>query len=63
MSRSSKHLPLAQLKLFHRTVRTPTWNALPIEVRHRVIPLLARLLREAAVRDQAVDAVGGPSDE
>jgi hypothetical protein len=28
-----------------------------------VIPLLARLLREAAVRDQAVDAVGGPSDE
>ena len=63
MPRSSKHLPLAQLKLFHRAVQTPTWNALPIEVRQRVIPLLARLLREAAARDRVVDAVGGPSDE
>jgi hypothetical protein len=28
-----------------------------------VIPLLARLLREAAARDRAIDAVGGSSDE
>jgi hypothetical protein len=63
MSRSSKRLPLAQLKLFHPTVRTPTWNALPKEVRQRVLPLLARLMREAAARDRAVGTVGGPSDE
>jgi len=63
MSRSSKRLPVAQLKLFHPTVRAPIWNALPVQVRQRVLPLLVRLLREAAARDRAVELVGGPNDE
>ena len=63
MLRLSKRLPLAQLKLFHPAVRTPDWNTLPMEVRHQALPLLARLLREAASRDCAADPAGGHSDE
>lgn len=63
MSRSSKRLPLAQLTLFHPVVRTPNWATLPVEVRHRVLTLLARLLRDAASRDCAADPSGGRRDE
>jgi len=34
-----------QLGLFHRLVQTPTWAALPAEVRQKTIRLLSRLVR------------------
>jgi hypothetical protein len=63
MPRSSRRLSLAQLKLFHPVVRTPEWSTLPLEVRQRVLLLLARLLREAAACERAVHEAGGPGDE
>jgi len=63
MPRSPKRLLPSQLTLFHPVVRTPDWNTLPMEVRCRVLSLLARLLREVASRDCVADPVGGRSDE
>ncbi len=63
MPRSPKRLLPSQLTLFHPVVRTPVWSTLPVEVRHRALSLLARLLREAASRDCGADPAGGRSDE
>lgn len=63
MPRSSKRLPLTQLKLFHPVARLPTWSTLPLEIRQRALPLLARLLADGAARERAAAQAGGPSDE
>jgi len=34
-----------QLELFRSRPSTPDWQRLPMDVRHKAVPLLARLLR------------------
>jgi hypothetical protein len=41
--------PRVQLNLFRSSPTTPDWRQLPVEVKRRTLPLLARLLH--ALRD------------
>ena len=52
-----------QLDLFHAPPQSPTWQALPAEVRERTMPLLARLLREHLMRPLEHDAAREVGDE
>ena len=63
MQRSSKPPHLAQLKLFHPPIISPCWDTLPSEIRHQILPLLARLLREHGVRAGARGAAKEDSHE
>lgn len=46
MQAGAKSHGVSQLKLFHPTIITPTWEHLPREMREQTVRLLARLLRE-----------------
>jgi hypothetical protein len=37
---------VSQLKLFHPTIVTPTWERVPREIQEQTVRLLSRLLRE-----------------
>jgi hypothetical protein len=64
LMRSSPSLQRAlQLKLFHPRLKSPCWEQLPPEIRQQTVPLLARLLREHALRACASHQVKEARDE
>jgi len=52
-----------QLHLFHTVRQSPTWQSLPVEVRERAVPLLARLLGNHLVRRLGGNAAREANDE